>query len=350
MTTLRSLFGFLGRFFLGALFTLTPLSAILVVGWTQRAAARAVERVWARCTGKSVGENVSRWPRWILDDDLRERLAHRQYLRALFGSLWANFSHGIAALVPVVIVTAPFSVLWLLSWWAGWENSFNKGYEQAWVGPTVAFVSIAYFLLLMTLLPLAQSRQALTGSWRTFFDIAGLRALCRESRLSLVILAVLFFVAGLAVLGLKIAPMQIGNLISDPEKLKQAVGVYALVAGASLFPLYVAVRLVAARIYANAVIKLAAKGERFALLSAQEREVIEAHGIVPAEARHDAMTMRAVKGVASLIGATATAAAMAALWFGVVAQVYLGQFLNHNWIGWVNQPLIQLPWSLSALN
>src|SRR5205085_8580104 len=140
----------------------------------------------------------------------------------------------------------------------------------------VAFLSIAYFLLAMTLFPLAQIRQALTGSWRAFFDVAGLRALYRESRFSLVLLGLLFFVAGLAVLGLKIAPMPIGNQISDPQRLQQAVGVYALIAAAVTFPLYVAVRLAAARIYATAAIKLAAKGEgRFGLLSAQERALIE---------------------------------------------------------------------------
>jgi hypothetical protein len=351
MTAIRALFGFIVRFVLGALFTLTPLSAILVVGWTQRAAARSVERSWSRRTGHGVSDGSPRWPRWILADDAGARFSQGKYLSALFGSLWANFRQGIAALVPVFIVTAPFSALWLLSWWAGWENSFNKGYEQAWVGPVVALTGIAYFLLLMTLLPLAQSRQALTGSWRTFFDIAGLRALYRESRIALIFLGILFFVAGFAVLGLKITPMPMGNQISDARKLEEAVGLYALIAGAVVFPLYVTVRLAAARIYAAAAIRLASKGEeRFGLLSAQERALMEGYGIVPGEARRSGALVRTLKGSANLVGATATAVLMAIVWFGVVAQVYAGQFLNHNWIGWLNHPLIQLPWSLSPLN
>ena len=36
--------------------------------------------------------------------------------------------------------------------------------------------------------------------------------------------------------------------------------------------------------------------------------------------------------------------ALAAIWFGLVAQVYVGQFLNHRWWSWVNHPLIGLPW------
>ena len=41
---MRAFIGFLVRYLLGALFTLTPVTAILVVGWTQRATARSVAR------------------------------------------------------------------------------------------------------------------------------------------------------------------------------------------------------------------------------------------------------------------------------------------------------------------
>jgi len=85
-------------------------------------------------------------------------------------------------------------------------------------------------------------------------------------------------------------------------------------------------------------------------LSGQERALIETYGIVPVEAARGGAIVRTIKGSASFVGATATAAALAVVWFAVVAQIYAGQFLNHNWIGWLNQPLIQLPWSLSALN
>ena len=76
----------------------------------------------------------------------------------------------------------PVGALWLLSWWGGWQNSFHKGYEQAWVGPVVGLLGIGLFLPVMTYVPLAQARQAATGSWRAFWDLSLIRRLARARR------------------------------------------------------------------------------------------------------------------------------------------------------------------------
>ena len=33
-----------------------------------------------------------------------------------------------------------------------------------------------------------------------------------------------------------------------------------------------------------------------------------------------------------------------ALWFAFTALIFVGQFVNHSWAYWLNNPLIQIPW------
>lgn len=323
---MRALGAVLWRYLVGSLFTLTPVTAVLVVGWTQRATANAVAR--------RLGESEQRaWPRWIMDDNAGALLAEARganlsrrvalLFRALFGSLWLNASAGIRALIPVAIVILPAGLLFLFSWWAGWENSFNKGYEQSWVGPFVASAGIVYFMTVMTLLPLAETRHAVHNSWRAFFDISFLRAAAREVRFGLIGLALAFVAAGLIVAGLKAAPLAIGNAAETPEKALQFAQAYPLIIAAILFPLYVSLRLFAARVYARAAARIAARED-------------------PPPQR--AAFTRLALGSGSLVMATIASVVTFAAWFGFVSQIYIAQFLVHDWTHWINHPLVQLPW------
>jgi len=361
---MRTIAGFLWRYLLGALFTLTPVTAILVVGWTQRATVRAVARRWHKRAGNAprdfgdfaMAESdtaaLARWPRWIMADDAGALFADARRsgparglaltMRALFGSLWLNAKAGVGVLIPVAIVALPAGLLFLLSWWGGWENSFNKGYEQAWVGPTVAIAGIVYFVVAMTLLPLAEVRQAVNNTWRAFFDVAFLRRAAREVRLGVIGLAVLFVTAGFVVAALKIAPLGIGNTIAAAD-VERVAGQYSLLVAAVLFPLYVALRLAAARVYARAVVKLAAKGEEaFAGREASLLARLSLDG--DGSARRRGAIARVVMGSGALVFGAATSLLMFAVWFGFVAEIYIAQFLNHDWQAWVNHPLVQLPW------
>jgi len=71
----------------------------------------------------------------------------------LLGGLGANVSAGVRMLAGLAIWTLPFTILWLGAWWAGWENSLNKGYEQAQIGPAVFLAGTILALPLLTLLP-----------------------------------------------------------------------------------------------------------------------------------------------------------------------------------------------------
>ena len=362
---MRTLGAFLWRYLLGALFTLTPVSAILVVGWTQRATARAVARRWhaqAGHAGKDFADfareseatsHLAHWPRWVMAEDAgalfaearRSGFARAMALiaRALFGSLWANARAGIGALLPIVIVLAPAGMLWLFSWWAGWDNSFNKGYEQAWVGPTVALAGVVYFIVAMSLLPLAEVRQAVNNSWRAFFDVGFLRRAAREARLGLIGLAVAFVSAGFVVASLKVAPLGIGNMAATPAEALRWAEAYPLLVAGLLFPLYVALRLIAARVYARATSKLAARAgtEAFA---ARERDLLDRLSLGQGDAPARGRLARIAIGSGSVATGLLASAAVFAVWFGLAGQIYVSQFLVHDWMHWVNHPLVQLPW------
>lgn len=363
---MRTLAAFLWRYLVGALFTLTPFTAVLVVGWTQRATARSVARNWHARAGNARRDftafaneeaetsTLANWPRWIMADDAGALFAEARKSgplrslaimpRVLFGSLWLNAKAGLGAIVPIAIVALPASLLFLLSWWGGWENSFNKGYEQAWVGPVAAFAGIIYFVLAMTLLPLAEVRQAVNGSWRAFFDVAFLRRAAREVRFGLIGLAALFVTAGFIAAALKVAPMPLGNVVGSAEDLARLRAGYPLVVAAVLFPLYLALRLAAARVYARAALRLAAKGSDG--LAERERSLLArlALDIGSGESKRGFVGRVAAGSGAALAGAVSTAVVFA-IWAGFVGEIYLAQFLAHDWLSWINQPLVQLPWT-----
>lgn len=347
---MRTFLAFLWRYLLGALFTLTPVTAVLVVGWTQRATARTVARRWNKEAGEATNE--SRWPRWIMADDAGRLLAEARrsgfirapglILSALFGSLWLNAKAGIKALVPAALVVMPAALLILFAWWSGWENSFNKGYEQAWVGPIVSFIAIGYFIVAMTLLPLAEVRQALNNSWVAFFDVRFLRRLAREAKLGLIGLAILFATAGFIVAVMKIAALPLGNAAETRADVLRVAQIYPLVIAAVLFPLYVGLRLAAARLYARAAVRLAAK-DGTASFAASERELLDRLSLEPGS-REQGTLVRFAAGSSSLAMGAVASFVMFAIWFGFVAEIYTAQFLAHDWTHWVNHPLVQLPW------
>lgn len=158
----------------GILFCLTPVSAVLVVGWGVRVMRRSTVLYWYRrsdacAQGRSMAETVDdpeimaelvAWPNWIMGT--RRPSQERGRLGALvdagFGSLWLNLKLGLSMLLCTWIITLPAGAIWLLSWWGGWENSFNKVYEQAGGPVIVALIGTAYFLAIMLVVPLAQAR------------------------------------------------------------------------------------------------------------------------------------------------------------------------------------------------
>ena len=251
------------------------------------------------------------------------------------------------------MLTLPGCVLWLFAWYDGWNNSFNKGYEQAAVGPLTGVLGIILFILAMFYVPMAQARQAATGQWRSFYHFKLVWTLIRRRWLACLGLAVLFSLLSIPVTILKTMPaffpqMNDGRLLmmSDAEAL-QLLKTYFFWAGLVVFPSYVFLRLKAARIYAGSVVSALQSGvigeDALGELEWQALHRLELLRVHPAPARH--VFVRAITWVGTRAGRVTIALATFLVWFTFVAQIFISEFLNyHPVIGWLNQALVQLPW------
>ncbi len=353
---MRRALAFLWKTFAGAFLCQGLLASILVVGWVQRAMQRSALRYWQRhadddtpfATFAAAREDSAahrHWPNWVFTS------GSRSALRDWVGSLWLNARLGAAAIFNTWVLTLPACGLWLFAWYDGWNNSFTKGYEQAAVGPLTGLLGVALFIAAMLYVPLAQARQAATGSWRSFYEFSLVFALIRRRWWSCVRLAGLYAALSIPVMLLKTGPLVLDRLpgypaLSDADALG-LIRLYFFVAGIAVFGVYIALRLAAARIYAAGVLAMLRDGTLApARLGALERSVLSRLDLLRVEARAPRPVVLRAVGGASLWTARAGATAVAAvIWFAFVAQIFISEFLNyHPVVGWMNQPLVQLPW------
>jgi hypothetical protein len=145
----------------GGLLCATPVTALVALGWITRATA-ASARGMPR-------------PGWLLG------ARGSGYAGRLAGGLAANIRAGLATLCGLGLWTLPYGLLWLGSWWAGWENSFNKGYEQAAIGPLVFLLGLLAALPALTLLPMAAAHGAAEGRLSAYVEV---RTIVRRTRIA----------------------------------------------------------------------------------------------------------------------------------------------------------------------
>jgi hypothetical protein len=55
------------------------------------------------------------------------------------------------------------------------------------------------------------------------------------------------------------------------------------------------------------------------------------------------------EGTRGWAGAAISSVLLVAVWFGLIAQLYVAQFANHAWWNWINHPIIGLPWIFRPL-
>lgn len=347
-----------------------PILPVLVMGWLTRLMRRRIRVYWMRRitevrelsdfepTAGAVGKGPCRsaWPNWLMADDLtgEASLSNRgamRFLRRCFGGGVQNFKAGLAALAGAWVLTLPAGALWTFSWYAGWNNSFNKGYEQAAVGPLTGLAGVALFIAAMNFLPLAHARQASAGTWKAFFDYRAVRGVIRTRRPACVGLAFCYALFGMVLLVLLVLPGFIEGFypaateMSRPE-LRALTRRYYLGVAAFGFPCLMMLKLLAARIYAQGMLTLSREEAGRLLLSDREREFFDRYapaggvGFLTTKRKRSpglaGVVLRPIGFVAPL--------ATAACWFAFAAQIYLSQFLYFkSFAGWLNHPWIQLP-------
>ncbi len=274
------------KFLAGVALTQSLLGSILVVGWTMRAAQRVVQKRWWKLNDlrsencfcdfvqcSSFHRALGGWPNWVVEHNRTWMTAHRTpgigkmraMSKALFNSLWRNLKIGVQGVFNTWVLTLPGCVLMLFSWYAGWHNSFNKGYEQAVVGPLTGFSGIALLIVAMYYVPMAQMRQASTGNWRSFFEFKLVWQLIRKKWLACFGLALLYTAFSVPVTILKTVPgffPQINPKLAGlpPPEALQFAKTYYFYAAFLFFAAYVVLRMVAARIYASSLLACVQSG------------------------------------------------------------------------------------------
>ena len=350
----KLLFGaFLCSGMFGALGPLGFLGAVLAVGWTYRLMQRQALKVW--------WEHSPEWYDGVrfetltsCDDDLRRHLHWPGWFRGESGrlsSLRANFSIGLRGVFNAYVLTIIPGLIWFLTWEAGWDNSFNFGYEQSFVNPSRYIVGMGLFVAVMFYLPMAQARQAVTGDWRSFYHFRSVRLLIRRRWFACLVLAILYALVSLPVTALKVLPYFIGQddpaflELSSIELLRQLRG-YLFFACLLVFPGFVFLHALAARLYAGAAREAIQEG-RLEALGLETVAVEKLHIDVPDPRPERAAPTRFILWTGSHTGRLTAGLLALIVWFAFSFQIVVGQFLkfeSNPFKGWINQPLVQMPW------
>jgi hypothetical protein len=176
--------------------------------------------------------------------------------------------------------------------------------------------------------------------------------LVRRHWLACLLLAVCYSVFSVPVMVMKIAPIFFGQKdpgfsdLTSAEALTMLNG-YFFSVGFGVFAAYVILRLIAARIYARGILNGVQSGAiPVTALGEKEREELQRLNLIqvnPPRSRH--VIVRVASKTSSVVLFGGVIAATAFIWFTFVAQIYISEFfMSHPVIGWLNQPLVQLPW------
>jgi hypothetical protein len=250
------------------------------------------------------------------------------------------------------VFTLPAWVLMLFGWYDGWNNSFNKGYEQFLVGPAVSWLGIMLFIAAMLYVPMAQARQAVTGNWRSFYQFRLVWSLVRRRWLASFGLALLYVLGSIPIMVLSTVVMFLPNINSKwgdltPAQTIQVLNSYYFWWALFVFPAFVLLRLVAARIYGTALFKAVQTGsvaqDALAEIEWHAMHRLDLLRVDPPRLRHPVLRIAAWAGTRA--GRVTFGFFTFLAWFIFVAQIYIAQFFNYRGGPvWLNQTLVHLPW------
>lgn len=315
----------LGRLILdaaiGTLLCAGPVTAVIALGWlSRRSGHQARDRLGA----------AEEAPGWLLGlRDYNGRSAGR--IARMLGGLGANIRSGLMALTALLVWTLPFTLFWLGAWWAGWENSFNKGYEQAFVGPSVFLLGVLAAAAVLPVLPLMSAHLATEDRLSAAFELRRLRSVVAQAGWHVPALSILTTLCALpfaATRGLITTATDVWPVLESmsPDEIAGIKAQITLALASLSFLSVWLIRSIAARIYTRAATR--------------------ASGLKPGfwEGTH------AGKGA---VAATQRNPVLVALWYGLAMSfsvglcvlILVGQFLDHAWWRWLFHPFLTLPWA-----
>ena len=311
---------FLGNAAVGAVLCTGPVTSLIALGWmTRRQGHLARDRFGA----------AEEMPGWLLGPHEANGRPTGRQARAL-GGLAANIRAGLIALAALLAWTLPFTLLWLGAWWAGWENSFNKGYEQAFVGPSVFLFGVLLATLILPALPLMLAHVAAEDRLAAAFELRRLRSVVAQAGWRVPALGLLTTLCALpfaAARGLITTATDWAPWVEDlsPDDAAALKGQIALILAALTFLAATGLHLLAARTYATAAPRAA--GLKPGLWDGTQA----AEAARPGQARSRLLSL---------------------IWYGLgmafalglPALILAGQFLDHAWWRWLFHPLVTLPW------
>ncbi|WP_169979631.1 hypothetical protein [Tautonia rosea] len=363
---------------IGIVLCSNPWTSILVIGWTFRLMRRQIFLGWwnQRPTGEESPLDArivplddhfpaATLPRWLLCERFIETLRRNrpdgsppgrwQILGRLpiviTSSLLSNLRWGILALLCTILLTYPACVLWLGSWYDGWNNSFTKGYENAFVGAQAGLFAHLLFLVAMVYVPMAWGHLAASGQIRAFFQFGLLARMIWSNGWLAAAYAAIFSLATLPVLALRAAPFAFALANPDdwantePSEVLSIITRYQIAAGIYLFSAFVILHLFIARLYRVALRRTLSRDPWIvSQLPVPIRTSLFQLRLVPEHPPRRGPFLRMIRWSAQSTSNLFALLTTTILWFTVVIQIYLGQFLNYiPWAGWLNQPLIHLP-------
>jgi hypothetical protein len=318
---------------LGTLLCLTPVGAIVALGWQLRAMRRAAAETALRRAGMNhVAARVAADAGSIAQPGLV--MGQGRGLVRLVGGLAANLRSGLAALVPVAAYAGLPGGGLALAWYAGWQNSFAKGYENAAIGPALFLPLMLVAALALAHLPLALAHMAVERRIGAAFELRRLRALAAASGWRYLVVSAGFVLLAFPWLLLRVLPVFAHGFdpaiaAGDVAAAKEFEGALAAAMAAGLFTATTWARLATARAYGRAMARLAEAGHPAASGVALAP--------LPPPAGRKAFAARPLRWVAVLL--------LTAIWLLVPAVMVVAQFMNMDWLVWVLPPLAGLPWS-----
>lgn len=311
----RRVIGGLISLIVGTLLCLNPVTSLIVLGWLSRRMRARISNTWGR---------PSATPGWILGERGSGNVVR------LLGGIAANVREGVRTVIALGLVTLPFSAVWALSWWAGWNNSFTKGYEQAFVGPLLGITAVIVSLFVLALLPMTLAHFVAERRIGAVFEHRRIWSTFRAAgwRTVWLSIATALFVGPLLLS--RAMPVFVEDIVPGfadmtPEQQLGVADTFALVTAAWTFAGLWWLRARAAAIYARSAPSAAALAP----------EVWAGTGAVtaPGEPRRR-----------NLIATLMRLAVVLAASFAIPMAIYVGQFMNHSWAAWITNPVFLLPW------